>query len=401
VDRRAGAGVLARSWAKSRTSVRLLTLVGVCAVVAAGATGLDVMTAHRGNHAPATGPATDCAAPQAALAGTTPNHLGVWPYTLLEAGTFSSVTAGEGGALYAIQACGAEEAALRVVMINGGGKSIRASQLFEHDALLTSSLVEVGGELYFGAAKLDLTGDESAPPYNLTLYRLDAKTLLVTGTRALGRGYSISLYADPISPFDLLASTGSALLLLDRASLSPRVVTTLSKAVVQHVAVQAGSSNVALSVFSPAVAASAEDAFIEIVDLATDDFVSSYRLPDAADPESLTFAGGDLWASIGQGLSTQVERFSLPGLQLVDHGRPVTTGLQTISLGQSGSTVWMYGLTFVACALASTAEQATATVIKSSPASSVLGVTLAGRQAYVITQAGIGTVPIPAACTSR
>ncbi|HEV8065009.1 MAG TPA: hypothetical protein VGP46_09265, partial [Acidimicrobiales bacterium] len=237
-------------------------------------------------------------------------------------------------------------------------------------------------------------------PYQLTLYRLDPSTLRPASWRHLGRGYRLTLSADPESPQDILAATGGALLEVQAPSLATRVVASFTKAVVQHVAVESGSPDVAVSLLSPAEPGSAEDASIETIDLETGGLVATYNLPAAADPESIAFAGGRLWASVGQGLSTQVMRLSLPGLLLVAPGRPVTTGLETISLAVSGDVVWMYGLTFLECATAAGGREAASAVIKSPPAAAVLEVTSNGQQAYVVTEAGIGTVPIPSGCTA-
>ena len=58
---------------------------------------------------------------------------------------------------------------------------------FVHAALLTSSLASSGDSIYFGAARLDLEGLSSSPPYELTIYRIDPATMTFTGSRALAR----------------------------------------------------------------------------------------------------------------------------------------------------------------------------------------------------------------------
>ncbi|MGH9170927.1 MAG: hypothetical protein ACRD0Z_08655 [Acidimicrobiales bacterium] len=395
---------LTRSATASRTSVRVLALVGVCVLVAGGATGFKVLTAHTASPPATTIPATPCGSPEASLAATAPRHVGSWPFSLLAAGTFSSLVAPPGRPAYAIQACGAQETALRVVAVttNRSGDTISTSALFEHDALLTSSVAVVAGSVYFGAARLDLAAGTAVPPYELTVYKLDATTLQVTARRSLGRGYGLWLYPLPASTrrsssTALLASTGSSLVSVDTTTLKPRSIAGFDKAVAQHVATTAGSPDIAVSLYSPGLEPAATDARIEVLDVVTGKVVSQVGLQAGADAESLTIASGQLWASVGDGLSTEVQRWKMPALAPIDHGSPVTTVLEPVSLAASDSLVWMYGLGDVECAGASGSVAASDTLQPGS-ASSVAALAEAGRVVYLVTQSGLGTVPVPSAC---
>lgn len=387
-----------------RTSATIFTVLLVCAVVLAGATGLSAILTRSARHATVRTPATTCTAPDAPPSAIPANEIGAWRYNVVETGTFGSVVAASSSVLYAIQACGAQESSLRVIRLQPGSKQVAVSKAFDHAAFLTSSLVLAHGSLYFGAARLDLAGSATAPPYELTLYRLSPSSLAVLGSRALGRGYGLSLYQ---IQGGVIASTGGALVRIDPSSLAPRTIISFGDSVAQHVAASGLSPYVAVSLFSPAATPPAETARIELLELATGEVVSSIGLPSGSDPESLAIVSGDLWASIGSGLSTQVERYTLPGLAVGGSkgGTTVPTALQSISLNTSAvagrTVVWLHGLTLVACANPSTGAVLAWTSQTATPPASVSEIVAAGSQDYAVTSTAIGILAVPRACSAR
>jgi hypothetical protein len=406
VDEQSRKHLLARLLTGPRSSARVLTLAAVGALVVGGATGLSFMAAQGTQPTPAVTLAGACQAPQAQPAGPAPSALGSWKFSMEAPGTFGSAVAGPGQALYALQACGAEETELRVVSLRTGPSGARptgTSQFFQHAALLTSSLVWSNGALYLGAARLDLTGSTSEAPYDLTVYRLDAGTLKVEASKTLGRGYQLSLLAmtghkaGRTAGPTLLASTGKALLSLDPASLRVSTVTDFGSSVAQHTAISPAGPYAAVSLFSPGTAPPAEGASLELIDVDDSAIVSSITLPAGADPESLRIVGEEVWASIGDGLGTQVERYGVPALQLLSKD-PVTTRLETISLDAAGSIVWLHGMTLLACADAVSGAVVEATTTEGAPPPSGAQVVATTPWPTVVTAAGLGTVQSPAAC---
>src|SRR5579871_3057757 len=71
---------------RRRNTALGLSVVGVCLLIAAGATGISVLTGRAAR--PLSGPSTAaaCTAPQASLASAAPGRLGSWPITLVEPG---------------------------------------------------------------------------------------------------------------------------------------------------------------------------------------------------------------------------------------------------------------------------------------------------------------------------
>jgi hypothetical protein len=332
-------------------------------------------------------------------------RLGGWRFSLLEAGTFGSVVAGHGSSLYALQACGTEETQLRVLRIGGNGNVVAVSDDFDRAALLTSSIVLQGGSLYVGTARLDLAGPAIDAPYELTLYRLSASNLRVLGSRPLGRGYGLLLAVSDLGHPDatVLASTGRSLLAVQAGTVSVRTLATFGRSIAQHLSTDPDAPFAAVSVFAPGAVPAAAGATVELFDTKTGRVVSSAHLVAGAQVESLAFGDGGLFVALGDGLSTEVRRFAVPVLTAGGTARGLPTGipatLQTISLDDTGGTVWATDLTALDCLDSSTGRVLSST--ESSVSSmSVSGVVVAGSTTYAVTAAGIGVLAAPTACRS-
>jgi hypothetical protein len=381
----------------------VLTVVVACAVIAGGATGLTAIVARTSRRATVHSLAASCVAPQASPAGVASDHLGAWTFNLLEAGTFGSVVSATSG-LYALQACGTEETELRVLRIDTSGKVLGVSADFKRAALLTSSLAIADGSLYVGTAQLDISGPGGSAPYDLTLYRLDLQTLRVLGSRSMGRGYGLSLFggagarSGPAYAQSLLASTGEALLAVSPDSLQATILASFGGSIGQRVSVEPGLRYVAVSLFSPGAVPPAATASIELFDLASRRVVSSVQLKSGSDVESLALGRTGLWASIGDGMSTQLWRYTVPALGASGAPTGVPATLQTIDLSQTGDVVWLWGSTLLGCADASTGRLLASTTPAGSPSASVSATVEAGSDTVAVTPAGIGTVGAPTAC---
>ena len=391
---------LARPVSGHRHALTVVAVLAACALVAGGATGIRAILTRTARHAVASNPATACVAPQTPPTVVAPNHIGGWKFSEIEAGTFASVIAAPPSTLYAIQACGAEETALRIISINLKTKAVVVSGAFARAALLTSSLTRVDGSLYFGAARLDLSGGATAPPYELTLYRLEPATLKVVGERPLGRGYGLTLAA---AQNTIVASTGHELLTVDPSSLASREVLSFGKSVAQHMSLLANAGSdryVAVNLFSPAAVPPAESARIELVDLANGGVVSSIGLPSGSDPESLSLGPSGLWASVGDGLSTVVTHYETPSLTQATAGdrSHIPASLQTLSLDTGRGVIWVRGLTYLSCADPATGHVLASTVPSGSPPPSVNQIVTEGSTIYAVTQSAIGLLAVPGSC---
>ncbi len=393
----AAAVSLGRTAAGRRRSLTVLVAVVAFALVSAGS-GLTGVLARSARHGERAGPAAGCLAPNATPAPVAEDHLGGWGFDLVEPGTFGAVVSSS-SALYALQACGAEETQLRVLEIGRNG-NIVVSAFFERAALLTSSLTLAGGSLYVGTARLDLAGPLSSPPYLLTVYRLDASTLQVMGSRAIGRGFGLWLdaTADGGRGATVLASTGRSLLSFRAGSLTPRWLASFGSSVAQHLAVGTASPLVAVSLSAPSVAASEAGARIELFDVATGRMASSLRLGGGAVVESMALGSGGLFVAVSSGLASTVRLLPLP---LPGAGRPnpaAATGmpaaLGSITLDASGPTVWAIDESGLACLDPSTGRLLAITAL-SSP---LQGVIVLGAASDAVTGSGIGVLASPPAC---
>lgn len=392
-----------------RHSLKVLWVVAACAVITGG-TGLTAVLARSSGHAGLAGLAASCVAPEtepvSAPADVASDSLDGLGFRLSEPGTFGSVAAGPGSSVYALQACGTEETQLRVLHVDGNDKVVAASEGFDRAALLTSSLVLQGGVLYVGAARLDLSGPAIDAPYDLTLYLLSASNLQVLGSRFLGRGDGLSLSVSDLGRTDaaVLVSTGEKLLALRSGTLSPRTLATFGPSVAQHLSGDPHAPYAAVSVFAPGTPAADAGATVELIDTVTADVVSSARLPDGSQVESLAFGDDRLFVAVGDDASTQVRRFGIPAL--VSSGSPASerglptglpTTLQTIALDATGTAVWAMGISMMACLDPSTGR-VLASAASSSWSASPSAVIAAGPTTYVVTSSGIGQLASPVAC---
>ncbi|MGA2208996.1 MAG: hypothetical protein ABSH30_05115 [Acidimicrobiales bacterium] len=381
-----------RSADRHRSIVTLVVVVAL--VVVTGWTGIGAILARSDRHSAVHSPAATCTAPDAPPSAIASSQVGGWPYNLLVAGTFASVTASS-SSLYALQACGAQETELRVLELAVNGRVEAVSGGFARAALLTSSLTLAGGSLYVGTARLDLAGPTDAGPYVLTLYRLDPSTLRVLGSRSLGRGYGLFLVG---TGGEVLASTGSSLLAVQGRSLSWRRLASFGSSIAQHMAVSDSSPDVAVSLFDPGSSGAATGGRIELLDDASGAVVAVDDLDAGAAVESMAFGADGLFAAIGTGGSSEVRRLDLPGLSPAG-GEPGTpTGLaatlESITLDGTGGIVWASELTALVCLDPLTGAELASTT----PKSPVTEVVAAGADDIALTGPGIGVLAAPAGC---
>lgn len=387
-------------------SITVLAVVAVCVVITGG-TGLTAILVRTTRHSTVRSVAAGCVAPQVApsvgSAAVASRRLDGWAFDFLEPGTFGSVVAGPGSSLYALQACGTEETEVRVLHLDTDGDVAEVSPTFHRAALLTSSLVLDGGSLYLGAARLDLSGPPTEAPYDLTLYRLSASSLQVLGSRPLGRGYGLSLSLSDAGLPDatVVASTGEVLLAVRPGAVTPRTLTTFGRELAQHVATDPDEPDVVVSLSAPGAALAAAGAAIEVIDTVTGDVVSSDHLSPGSQIESLAFGGGELFAAISDGMSTDVRRFAVPGAESTGPGQGLPTGisatLEVISLDGGATAVWATDLTTLSC-LDSASGRVLGSASSSSSSPSVSGVVVSGAMTYAVTSSGIGLLGVPSAC---
>lgn len=382
-------------------------LAATVAALVLGAGGLTAVFSRSAPRSRQPSLASHCAAPSLSSGLGAPSRLGSWPYRLAESGSFASLTGTGTGAFVALQACGAREQSLRAVRmsVDRAGIHIVASGRLERGALLTSSLTAAHGDVFLGLARLDLSGSESAPPYRLTLEKLDPSTLQREWSIALGRGYSLDVTA--LAEGGAIASTGRSLVRIgsarDGAQVTPLTTVT---GVIRRVAIAPGDRVVALGVVRPGEVGPAAAPELETIDLDSGAVLARRPLVADADPQSLLAVDGTLWAAIGDGLETGVSRYSLPDLHPIHPAAsarsadtvPVT--LQTIGLDGDSGVVWVRGLTLLECADPRTGLVRASTAPAGSPppfVSQIVGVP-GLRTTLAVTSAGIGQLDAPAAC---
>jgi hypothetical protein len=384
--------VVARSAGRHRSIVTVVVVVAL--VIVTGWTGIGAILARSDRHSAVHSPAATCTAPDAPPSAIASSQVGAWPYNLLVAGTFASVTAST-SSLYALQACGAQETELRVVELAVSGRIEAVSGGFERSALLTSSLTLADGALYVGTARLDLSGPTNAGPYLLTIYRLDPSTLQVLGSRPLGRGYGLSLVG---TGGVILASTGSSLLAVQSRSLSWRTLASFGSSIAQHMAASGSSPYVAVSLIDPGASAAATGGRIELLEVASGAVVAMDDLGAGAAVESMALSSGGLFVAIGTGASSQVRRLELPALSPAgsEPGTPtgLATTLESITLDGTGGAVWATELTALVCLDPLTGAELASTT----PKSPVTEVVVAGADDIALTGPGIGVLGAPADC---
>jgi hypothetical protein len=377
-----------------------------------GATGLTAVLSRSTAHPGKAGVASHCAAPAPGEPLSAPSRLGSWPYSLIEPGQFASVAVDGPDDVLALQACGPEETMLRAVRVEltGTGGHILSAHIaatggLERAALLTSSLAVGEHDVWLGLARLDLSGSAGAPPYELTLERLDPATLSVTWSTPLGRGFGLSLAA--IGPTGAVASTGRQLLGIESTGghISLRLLTSFS-GVVQHIAVSSDGATAAVGVIQPGAIGAAAAPEIEAVNLQTGAVVANVALQTGSDPQSLAVSGATVWAAVGDGLETDVVRFALPtlrplGTSSVGGNAGVPTTLETLGLDPGSGVIWVRGLTVLDCAGVTTGRVIAATSPTGSPPPYVSQIVpgLAGETVLAVTAAGLGRLEVPTVCT--
>jgi hypothetical protein len=396
--------------AARRPAATVGTLVAVCMLIVGGATAVAVglSKGSAGQHRRFAGADLRASAPApcppsgARVEPSRPTAVGRWPYKLLEKGTFGSVVSGAPGTAFAIEACGAVQSDLRVVRMSlERPESVQAASPLVRAALLPSSLVSSGGSLYLGAARLDLGGPKSSPPYELTVYRLDPATLTFTASRRLGRGYGLALSA---TGSEIVAATGSSLIRVGPSALAPRRLAGFGRSVAQHVAADGVTGDYAVGLLTPGVAGPGADARIELVAGRTGHVISRVMLPAGSDPESLAVGDGRLWAAVGDGLSTTVHTYSLPALSPMGSGQPKTewrplTAAESIGLDFTAGSIWVRGLSLLECSSAANGRPL-ATTDQTGPAPvSLSQIFESGPALYAVSPAGIGRLFPPASCT--
>ncbi len=380
-------------------------LIVIACVLIAGGTGLRLELVHPADASQVSNSRTACPSPELPPLGVTADRGATRGFDLLAAGAFGSMVA-SGPTFYALQACGLQETQLRVVEMSETGTVLAVSTGIPRAALLTSSLAVVNGSVFVAAARLNLSGPANAGPYILTLYRMRASNLHLTGSRELGRGYGLSVATSDsgASGATLVASTGRSLLAVSPGSLSLRRVASFGAEVGQHIATSASSHYVAVSLFFPAAVLGRTDAKVELFNVDGAKLVSSFPLGPGGVVESMTVAGDALFVAAGSGpeSSTEVLRLSVPSLRRSSGrsvvGRRAGTGfpatLESVGLQDGGSAVWATETSSLSCIDPATGREL-ASVVSPSPVSDV--VILAGKT-YVVTAEGIGTLATPSRC---
>lgn len=341
-----------------------------------------------------------CSRPLTASPSAAPRTIGHWPFHLLEAGVFSSAAAGPNGSVLAVEACGAEESALRVVDLSGSGRLDGVSPPFSRLAPVASSLAVTPAAIWLGGARLSLSGPANEAPYRLSLVELDPRTLAPERTLELGRGYGVDLVH--LSRSTLLVSTGRQLLEL---SSSGRLsdLAAFPGLVLEHVAPLPGERAALVSLFARAATPPQPSTRLALVALPTGRLLSSLALPASAEVSSIVAGRTHALASVWSAGTTVVERFSLSPRLVLD--RPVAGSvpatLTTLSLAggaPGGGPVLVSGSSTLACAAGSgrLLVSTTPVGVAEEPAS----IAPARQGAAAIVPAGVGLVELPPACTA-
>jgi hypothetical protein len=385
--------------------VAAIIIMATAAAIVAGIASSKRSARPRG----AARPVPVCIPAQTASPQALPRRLGAWKFTPIERGTFPSVVAGLHGAVLAVQACGAEETSLRVLELRpGAGRSapptVATSEQYPKAAPVASSVFETAGTIWFGEGRLALHGGIAEAPYRLSLHELDPTSLRERRSIFLGRGYGIALLPAPAGEGgSVVVSTGQALDLVTSAG-SVRSLASFPGLVVQHAAAIPGSRAAVVSVFTPSAAPPAPSTRLELVDLESGRTLSELPLSGAEEVESLAAGRSEVFAVVGNGGSTVVERLSLyPSLSRTPRATGVPETLTPLSLATTTPTRGVvYGATTLACVdlrngavLASTSPDG--------PAEAVAGVAQSASdrsaaRTVAIVPAGIGTVELPDNC---
>ncbi|MGH9296259.1 MAG: hypothetical protein ACRD0B_13080, partial [Acidimicrobiales bacterium] len=294
---------------------------------------------------------------------------------------------------------------LRVVRVGRDGRLLAVSQQFPRAALLTSSLAAAWHVLLLGAARLDLAGPPSAPPYRLRLYVLDPKNLAVLASTSLGRGEELELSATGTAPARTIASTGGALVAIDRHQLGPRVTTLVRFApfVAQHVAADRSLGLAVVSLLRAGATGRGDAGRIEVIDPADGRVLSKRSLGSGLSVQSLVAAGDRVAVAGGAGPATTVSIYELPSLDEAVAQSDVPAVLESERLAATtGNIVIASALTQVACLDVRNGEVVASTSTDGSSALSLGAlVPLAGQKAAydAVTSAGLGELRAPPACS--
>lgn len=380
-----------------------LAVVALVLALGAGAFGVSFALSHhhrRSDRATTTTDApvrTPACPPPATHPTTAATRTGGWRLSMLASGVFEDLSSATGAALVALQACGTTENALRVVSIDPHSGRQVDSLSFNRAAPLASDLVATSSGVFFGDSRLALGGSSTAPPYRLTLVRLDPATLAVSSTTDLGRGYGLEVVAGPDG--SVIASTGRQIYDLS-ASGALRLVASFPGVVIQHLALVPASDAVVASLFTPSAVPPAASTRIALVDLSTGATTASVAISAGDEIESLTVAGRVLTVSVGTAGASEIERYSigasLAKLPRARHGVPAT--LTPLTVTSSGRAVWVLGEALAACIdPASGAVLASAT--PAHPTAALSEVLATGAGVYAVDPSGLAVLDAPAACS--
>jgi hypothetical protein len=387
--------------ARTRRRAHVLP-VAVAVALAAGAVAGITVRLTTGGAAPSAGEhplaGSPCPRPLTASPSPAPRAIGRWPFHLLHAGVFSTVTAGPRGSVLALEACGAEESTLRVVEVSASGRLQGTSQRFPHLAPVASSVAATPSAVWLGGARLSLVGPASEAPYRLSLVELDPRTLTPERTLELGRGYGLDLVH--LSRSTLLVSTGRQLFELDSSGRLSELAA-FPGLVVQHVAPLPGGRAALVSLFTPAPTPPQPSTRLALVALPAGRLLSSLAVRGPAEVSSIVAGRTAALASVWSGGTTTVERFSLTPRLALD--RPVSgtvpatlTALALAGAGPAGAPVLVFGPSTLACAAGSGRLLASTTPAGLAEDVSSIAPSLPGVAAVV--PAGVGLVSLPRAC---
>ncbi len=380
-------------------------------LVAAGA-GTAYALLGSGSSAPDRGGATASGRPSGAwdackqpILGTgstvPPERVGRWPFRVAARGVFGAMAAAPGGGAFALQACGADESALRVVRFGADGRPLAVSRLFEGAALLASGMGTTSAALFVVTAHLSLTPG-SLLPYELVVFRLNPETLDVESSVGLGRGDDARLVTVGRG---VLVSTGPVLYGLSptpSGRVSRAELAGMSPAVVTHLAFDPTSGLAALSTLVPGATggSSAELETLRVKESADHvpiaaSFSARRPLSAGVSVQSLAAARGVAFYAAG-GFSTVT--YSAP-LASLDPASPLPGGttLGEVGLAASGGTVYVFSAASVFCTVDSSGVEVASTK-PSGQAEYLTAMLPAVSTAWVETAGGIGQLTLPPRC---
>ncbi|MGH9303762.1 MAG: hypothetical protein ACRDZ5_05025 [Acidimicrobiales bacterium] len=397
------------------TPVAVLVLA-VVMVLGGGAAGITVALSAAGRTGAARGPATSpstgpvraaCTAPAPSYGGPAPRRLGAWRFEVKVAGTFGRLVSGQGGSYYALQACGRQEGALRVVRIGRGGHVMAVSRLFPKAALLPSDLADGGAAVVLGAAYLDLSSAATEPPYRLEIYLLNPRTLALTARRSIGRGIGIELAA--LEPkraghrVEVLAATGGSLVALTTRHGAPKLKTLddFRPFVIQHLVIDNERGLAVLSLFRPGASPPAVTTAVAVFDIAERRVVAEEDLGPGTSIQSLAIAGGRLVLAGGDSPATAVWLLELPSLDEPHASLAMAALLESVGLSANRDIAIVRAETELACIDVSTNRVVASTRPAGDPPT-LVGTMVPDKQvkgAYLaVTTSGIGEIEAPATC---